>query len=119
MKNFQQGGEVIEVAAASAAVSPGQVVVVGAVLAVANGSALQGEPFNAQRVGVFVLPKVTGSAFTAGQPLMWDAYAGAFAAVGTAASGDVTGAAVAFEASAAGATECAVLLPGTIGAVAA
>ena len=119
MKNFQQRGEVLEVPAASTAVSAGQVVVVGAVLAVANGPAAQGEPFNAQRCGVFVLPKAAGAAFTAGQPLMWDASAGAFAAVGTTAAGDVTGAAVAFEAATAGATECAVLLPGAIGTVAA
>lgn len=75
MRNSVQPGNVIEVAAADAAVVPGQVVVIGAILAVANGSAAAGESYNATRGGVFELPKVGGphshraSLFT-GMPLL-------------------------------------------------
>ncbi|WP_057093055.1 DUF2190 family protein [Comamonas thiooxydans] len=117
MRNYVQPGNVIEVAAAAAAVAPGQVVVIGAILAIANGSAAAGESYNATRGGVFELPKVGGAAFTQGQPLYWDATAGAFAGSGTPAAGDVTGAAVAWESAAQGATSALVLLPGLLGTV--
>lgn len=118
MRTYQQRGEVIEVAAAAAAVAAGQIVAIGAVLAVANHGAAQGEPFNAVRVGVYQAPKATGVAFEQGQAVMWDASAGKFAAVAsTPAEGDVTGAAVAFEAAPEGAETFAVLLPGVIGTV--
>ena len=68
MKNYQQRGHVIEVLAAAAAVAAGQPVAIGAILAVANGPAQVGEPYNAERVGVFVLPKAAGTAWTQGQP---------------------------------------------------
>lgn len=118
MKNYQQIGDVIEVPAAATAVAAGQLVVLGSILAVANHPAEVGGPYNAQRRGVFLLPKSAG-ALKLGQPLMWDASAGAFAAVGATAAGDVTGAAAAFEAAADAATTVAVLLPGAIGTVAA
>lgn len=117
MKSYQQRGDVIEVAAAAAVVVSGQVVALGAVLAVANHGAAQGEPFNALRVGTFVVPKATGVAFAQGESVMWDESAGKFAAVGAPAVGDITGAAVAFEAVDASATTFVVLLPGAIGTV--
>ena len=117
MRNYVQQGNVIEVAAAAAPVVPGQVVVIGAILAIANGSAAAGEPYNATRGGVFEVPKVGGAAFTQGQPLYWDATAGAFAGSGTPAAGDVTGAAVAWESAAQGTTSALVLLPGLLGTV--
>ena len=117
MRNYVQPGNVIEVAAAAAAVAPGQVVVIGAILAVANGSAAAGESYNATRGGVFELPKVGGAQFAQGQPLYWDASAGAFAGSGTPAAGDVTGAAVAWESAASGTTSALVLLPGLLGTV--
>ncbi len=120
MKNFVQPGNVIEVPAAAAAVIPGQVVVVGALLAVANGAAEAGQPFNASLSGVYDVPKAAGTAFALGQPLMWDASAGAFTAVGTAAAGDVAGAGVTAHAPAvAGATVAAVRFAGIPGTVAA
>ncbi|MFD2755677.1 DUF2190 family protein [Comamonas terrae] len=119
MRNFVQPGAVIEVPAAAAAVAAGQVVVIGAILAVANGPAAAGEPFNATRCGVFELPKAGGAAFVQGQPVYWDVSAGAFASSGAPAAGDVSGAAVAWEAAAAGATSAMVLLPGVLGSVAA
>lgn len=117
MKNYQQRGDVIEVSAASAAVVSGQIVLIGAVVAVANHGAAQGEPFNALRVGTFVAPKAIGVAFAQGEPVMWDESAGMFAAVGAPAVGDITGAAVAFEAADAAAATFVVLLPGAIGTV--
>lgn len=119
MKNYQQRGHVIEVLAAAAAVAAGQPVAIGAILAVANGPAQVDEPYNAERVGVFVLPKAAGTAWTQGQPLRWDVETGAFAVGGAATAGDVTGAAFAFEAADSAATQGAVCLPGVIGTVAA
>lgn len=120
MKNFVQPGHVIEVPAAASAVESGQVVVVGSHLAIANNDAGVGEPFNATLNGVFVVPKAAGAAWTLGLPLMWDASAGAFAVVGTAAAGDVTAAGVtAFVAAAAADTTGYVRLAGIPGTVAA
>lgn len=94
MKNYVQRGDVLEVAAAAAAVASGQVVVVGALIGIANHPAASGQPYNATLSGVFEVPKSAGAAFTQGQPLMWDASANAFAAVATPASGDVTNAGI-------------------------
>ena len=119
MRNYVQPGNVIEVASAAVAVAPGKVVAIGAILAIANGSAAVGEPYNATRGGVFEVPKAGGAAFAQGQPLYWDVSAAAFAGSGAPAAGDITGAAVAWEAAAAGATSALVLLPGLVGTVAA
>lgn len=116
MNNYQQRGDVIEVPSAAAAVVAGQVVALGSVLAVANHGAEAGEPYNAVRVGVFSAPKVAGTAFAQGEAVMWDVSAGVFA-LGAPAVGDVTGAAVAFEAAPADATTFSVLLPGAVGTV--
>ncbi len=102
MKNYIQRGEVIEVPAATSAVASGQVVVVGALLCVANHPAKQGEPFNANLVGVYEVPKAAGAAVAQGAPLYWDASVGVFAAAGAPAAGDVSGSVAAFAAAAAG-----------------
>ncbi|MBQ0919067.1 DUF2190 family protein [Hydrogenophaga aromaticivorans] len=97
MKNFVQPGNVIEVPSAAAAVDSGQVVIIGAHIGIANHGAAIGEPYNATLDGVFEVPKATGSAWTLGLPLMWDASVSAFTVVGTPATGDVTaGGATAF-----------------------
>lgn len=120
MKNYVQPGDIIEVPAAAAAVQAGAVVVIGTHLAVANHAAAIGEPFNAKLSGVFEVPKAAGAAWTQGQALMWDASAGAFAAVGTAATGDVTGAGTtAFVAAGSADTVAQVRFAGIPGAVAA
>lgn len=92
MKNFRQSGNVLSVAAAAAAVAAGQVSIVGTHIGVAATPAAIGEPYELNLDGVYEVPKATGAAWTQGQALMWDASAGAFAAVGTPASGDVTAA---------------------------
>lgn len=92
MKNFRQSGSVLSVAVAAAAVASGQVAVVGSLIGVAATPAGVGQPYELNLDGVYEVPKAAGSAWTQGQSLMWDASAGAFAPVATAASGDVTGA---------------------------
>ena len=119
MKNYVGPGNVITLLAATAAVTAGQGVVVGSHLGVANSDAAAGEPVDVTLTGAYTVAKVAGAAFAPGQPLMWDASAKAFAAVGTAASGDVTGVATAFEAAAAGDTVAVVRFSGAPGVVAA
>ena len=94
MKNFLQPGDVLEVAAAAAAVASGQVCVVGTHIGIANSSAAIGESYSVKLSGVFTAPKTTGAAWTQGQALMWDASTATFAAVGTPATGDVTAAGI-------------------------
>lgn len=94
MKNFIQSGHVLSILAAAAAVASGQVMVVGAHIGIAANSAATGEPVSVNLSGVYTAPKAAGAAWTQGQPLMWDASAGAFAAMATPASGDVTAAGI-------------------------
>ena len=97
----------------------GQVVAIGSLLAVANSGAASGQPYNATLSGVFEVPKVAGAAWTLGQTLMWKAASGAFAAVGSAVSGDVTGAGVsAFAAAGSADTKALVRFAGIPGTVA-
>ena len=118
MKNFRQPGNVLSVAAAAAAVAAGQVGIVGAHIGVAATSAAIGESYELNLDGVYELPKATGAAWTQGQALMWDASAGAFAAVGTPATGDVTAAGISAWAAAASADAVGLVrfagVPGTV-----
>ena len=119
MKNYIQRGEVIEVPAATSAVASGQVVVIGTLLAVANHPAAVGEPFNANLVGVYEVPKVPGAAIAQGDALYWDVSGGAFAAAGEPAAGDVSGSVAAFVAAAAGDAFISARFSGVPGVVAA
>ena len=119
MKNYIQRGEVIEVAAAASAVASGQVVVIGALLGVANHPAAQGESFNANLVGVYEVPKAAAAAVAQGAALYWDVSAGVFAAAGAPAAGDVSGSVAAFAAAAAGDAVVWARFSGVPGAVAA
>ncbi|MEG1767686.1 MAG: DUF2190 family protein [Comamonas sp.] len=89
MRSYIQLGDVIEVPAAASEVAAGQVIVIGTVLAVANYPAAQGEPFNANLVGVYEVPKLTRAAAAQGASLYWDVSAGALATAGVPAAGDV------------------------------
>ena len=80
MKNYIQRGEVIEVPAATSAVASGQVVVIGALLGVSNHTVEEDEPFSANLVGVYEVPKVAGAAIAQGAAMYWNVSAGAFAA---------------------------------------
>lgn len=123
MKNFQQLGDVITVAAAAAAVTAGQVVKIGNVLAVVAAPAGIGQPFEANVGGVYVVPKVSGAVIAQGESLTFDVSAnggvGAFDDnAATPAAGDVTGAAAfAFEAAGNGVTSIAVKFTGVPGTV--
>lgn len=101
MQNYKQAGEIMTVPA-PAAVASGDFVVVGAFFGVAQAAAASGADVNIVREGVFTLPKATGTAWTKGDKLYWDAGASKFTktaggnlAVGVAAadaaSGDTTG----------------------------
>jgi len=110
---FQEVGEVKNYTNAGSAITAGSVVVMGSLLGVAITDIAATTGFGAVRiVGVFAsMPKTTGSAWTVGQKLLWDVSATKFD-VGTAtpATGDVNGAAVAWEAAASGDTTGVVLL---------
>lgn len=57
------------------------------------------------------IPKVTGAVFAVGEKLIWDTSAGKFDdAAATPASGDITGAVIAWEAGTNGQTTCTVML---------
>lgn len=117
-KNFIQPGHVIEHSPA-AAVSSGDVVVIGNVLGVALSDIAVGASGQVQITGVFSCPKVSAAVIKAGESLTWDVSATAFddnAAVP--ATGDVTGAsAVAFADAAAGITTLPVRFTGVPGTV--
>jgi len=119
MKNYIQRGEVIEVLAASSAVASGQVVVIGALLAVANHPAAVGEPFNANLLGVYEVPKAPGLPIAQGDALYWDVSAEVFTTDGAPAAGDVSGAVAAFASAAAGETFVLARFAGVPGSVAA
>lgn len=123
MNNFKQTGDVITVPAASGAVTSGQVVKIGNTLAIAAHAAANGQPFEAKRTGVFIVPKVTGAVIAQGETLTWDVSANSGAGafddnLATPAAGDVTGAAaIAWEAAGNGVTSMAVMFTGTPGTV--
>ncbi|MEO7362125.1 MAG: DUF2190 family protein [Gemmatimonadaceae bacterium] len=103
--NFQEVGDVKTFSNTGAAIVSGQVVKMGSLLGVAITDIAATTGVGAVRIcGVFAnMPKTTGSAWTVGQKLAWDVSASKFD-VGTAtqATGDVNGAAVAWEAALSG-----------------
>lgn len=72
MKNYVQPGNTLTLTA-PAAVSSGDVVLVGAIIGVANGDAGNGDPVDLDTVGVFTLPKTAALAINAGDVVYWDA----------------------------------------------
>jgi predicted RecA/RadA family phage recombinase len=92
MKNFVQPGEVLEMEnTTGAAVNSGGVLAKGDVVGVATVDIPEGETGNVAIEGVYELPKASGSAWSQGDKLIWDADAGAFdlPANVTAATGDI------------------------------
>jgi predicted RecA/RadA family phage recombinase len=71
MRNYSQTENTITVTAPSA-VSSGDLVVVGAIVGVAQADAASGDPVALVRRGVFRLPKATGFAPGVGTPAKWD-----------------------------------------------
>lgn len=120
MKNFIAEGDVLQwTNSTGAAVVSGQVVKVGQILAVAAVDIAAGASGSVNCCGVFELPKKSSAVIAQGVALLWDVSAGNFD-VGTAtpATGDVSGAAFAYEAAANGATTVKVHLECRIGTVA-
>ncbi|MGW8204397.1 DUF2190 family protein [Sphingomonas bisphenolicum] len=73
--NFVQPGKVMAFTAPSGGVTDGQVLLIGALIVVAQAAAVQGARFAAALEGVFDVPAAThasSQAWTEGQLLYWD-----------------------------------------------
>lgn len=117
---YIQDGNVLDYTNTSGStIAAGTPVVIGNIIGVALADIANNATGAMQISGVFTLPKVTGSAWTIGSKLLWDASAGKFD-VGTAtpATGDVSVCCVAAAAAASAATTGAVLLNVGVGTVA-
>ena len=79
MKNYIQPGNTLAFTA-TAAINPGDGILMGTLFGVATGKATIGQAVEADLVGVYDLPKITG-AITAGQKVYWDAVAKAVTTV--------------------------------------
>ncbi len=113
--NYVVEGRVITWTNAGTAVTAGSIVRIGHALGVALVSIANGASGSVALEGVFSgIPKVSGAVFTQGEKLIWDASAAAFDdSLATPATGDVTGAAIAWVAGANGETTCTIkLTPG-------
>ena len=116
--NFVQPGDVID-HVATANISSGDVVKVGAILGVALADIANGDTGPVAVRGVFTVPKVTAAVIAAGEDLTWDVSAGKFDDnAATPATGDVTGPpAVAYEAGTSSDTTLKVMFTGVPGTV--
>lgn len=104
MRNYVRPGQILDVKnVTGSAVPAGGVIPAGDVVSVAALDAADGEVVAAAVEGVYELPKASGTAWSQGDPLSWDASANAFTptAALSPASGDITN--CAFAASDAGA----------------
>lgn len=113
---FQEVGEVKSwINNSGADVVSGQVVKMGELLGVAITDIANTATGAVKITGVFsAMPKTTGTAWTVGLALLWDVSAAKFDSIAaTPATGDVGGAAVAWEAAASGDTTGVVLLTPT------
>ena len=82
MKNFVQAGSAITVTAAARA-SSGDIVKIGNLIGVAQGSAATGEELVLAVVGVFELPKVAADVLAVGDPTYWRSSDGLVTGVAT------------------------------------
>lgn len=106
--NFLNQGDTIDVVA-TAAVTSGTPIAVGALAAVPLTTAAIGARFAARVEGVFSAPKAAGAAFTVGARVNFRPSTNSFT-LATAVAGDLIGAGVAVEAAAAGDTTAVVRL---------
>jgi len=91
--NFVKNGTTTEFVA-STAVTSGAVVVIGSIFGLSLDDVASGETGVAQIVGVWEVPKVTGTAITKGASLDYDVSTKKFAVLATPAAGDLVGCAV-------------------------
>lgn len=105
-KNYIQDGDVMPYTNSGAAIASGAVVAVGNMIGIALGDIAATTGTGQLAVAdVWEVPKVTASAIAKGEKLLWDSSEGKFDnSAATAASGDILGAAVAWEAAAANTT---------------
>ncbi len=117
---YVQDGDVLEYTNASGStIAAGTPVVMGNIIGVALTDIADGSTGSVAIEGVFMLPKVTGSAWTIGSKLLWDVSAGKFdVGSATPATGDVSVCCVAAAAAASAATTGAVKLNIGVGTVA-
>lgn len=121
MKNLIQDGKRITwTNGTGSAVSAGDPVVIDGQIGVASVDIADGASGAVAMEGVFELPKTAGNAINQGTAPVFDVSAGEFVPEGTAtATGDISGAVVAWETAASGDTVVQVKLNVGIGAVAA
>jgi len=114
MKNYVQQGAILDHTAASA-ITGGDPVVMGDSVGIAVGDIDSGGGGSVAVEGVYQVTKASGTAWTQGDALDYDASAGAFDKDISGASGDVTGCAIAAADATSGATSGKVKLtnPGT------
>lgn len=116
MKNAVSDGNTITYTnGGGSTIASGTVVKTGHILGVAIADIPAGKDGTLQITGSVTAPKVAAAVFTAGEKLVWDvsanAGAGAFDdSLASPATGDLTGAAVAFAAGANNETTCTVVL---------
>lgn len=102
MKNYLEAGNTIPIASMPEAADSGEFIKVGALYGVAQAAYDSGAAGVLARTGVFLLPKVTGTAWSQGDKLFWDVSAKKFTkdatkfpieavAFAAALSGDTTG----------------------------
>lgn len=112
---FSGEGERLPYTNAGAAIASGDVVPLKHSIGIALGAIAATTGTGTLAVeGVFTVPKVTGTAWLSGEKLIWDTSAGKFdASSATPATGDITGACIAFgPAASAAATGLIKLTPG-------
>lgn len=115
--NKHSEGATIRYTNAGADISSGDVVVVNNMICIAAKDIATGETGTLFAEGAYTVPKSAGNAINQGEKVIYDVSASAFVYSGaTAATGDVSDAAVAWEDAAAGATSVVVKLcgPGTV-----
>ena len=113
---YESKGDVIQYTNAGSAIAAGDVVVMGNIIGIALEDIAATTGVGSVAVeGVFNnVPKVSAAVFVKGEKLIWDVSAGKFDdSAATPATGDVTGAAVAWVAGANAETTCTIkLTPG-------
>lgn len=117
--NYIQDGDVLTYSNAGSVITAGSVVAIGSLIGIAlTDIAATSGSGSVQLRGVFSVPKVTGTAWTQGAKLLWDASAAKFdLGTATPATGDISGCCVAAAAAASGDTTGKVLLNVGVGTI--
>lgn len=86
MKTCVQPGKIVGMVAPSGGVTVGVPKIIGSLCVIPEATAAEGERFAAYLTGVFLLPKVSGTAFAAGAVVDWDPTPGQCVAAGNVAT---------------------------------